>query len=82
MTKQELLDKYGEDFLFADGFDDCIMGVVTNRNGEDVVAYDASKIIFALMRDGIPTAAAAREYFYYNIHGAYVGPKTPVYILT
>jgi len=82
MTRQELADKYGEDLLFADGFDDCIMGVVANRDGENVVAYDATKIIFTLMKSGTCSAKAAREYFYYNIHGDYVGPKTPVYILT
>jgi hypothetical protein len=64
-----------EDLLFADGFDEAIIGV-EERAG--VVAYDIDKIIEILMRE--MTEDEAVEYFEFNILGAYVGEKTPVYI--
>ena len=64
-----------EDLLFADGFDEAIIGV-EERAG--VVAYDIDKIIEILMRE--MTEDEAVEYFEFNILGAYMGEKTPVYI--
>jgi hypothetical protein len=64
-----------EGLLFADGFDEAIIGV---EERTCVVAYDIDKIIEILMRD--MTEDEAVEYFEFNILGAYVGEKTPVYI--
>ena len=64
-----------EDLLFADGFDEAIIGV-EERGG--VVAYDVDKIIEILSRE--MTEDEAIEYFEFNILGAYMGEKTPVYI--
>jgi hypothetical protein len=64
-----------EGLLFADGFDKAIIGV-EERAG--VVAYDIDKIIEILSRD--MTEDEAVEYFEFNILGAYVGEKTPIYI--
>ena len=64
-----------EDLLFADGFDEAIIGV-EERAG--VVAYDIDKIIEILMRE--MTEDEAVEYFEFNILGAYMGERTPVYI--
>jgi hypothetical protein len=64
-----------EGLLFADGFDEAIIGV-EERAG--VVAYDIDKIIEILMRE--MTEDEAVEYFEFNILGAYMGEKTPVYI--
>ena len=64
----------------ADGFDDCIIGVTTNRNSLDVLCYSSQKIVTKLMtRDGMNYDEAV-EFFEYNIQGAYVGPRTPIYI--
>jgi len=64
-----------EGLLFADGFDEAIIGV-EERAG--VVAYDIDKIIEILSRD--MTEDEAIEYFDFNIIGAYVGERTPIYI--
>jgi len=74
MIREELSEWY-EGLLFADGFDEAIMGV-EERAG--VVAYDIDKIIEILMRE--MTEEEAVEYFEFNILGAYMGEKTPVYI--
>ena len=67
-----------EGLLFADGFDDAIIGVAERIGMEPVVAYDTNKIIEILSRD--MTEDEAVEYFEFNVLGAYVGERTPVFI--
>lgn len=57
------------DVLFADGFDDAIIGVGRSFDKYKVI-YDKSKVIKKLMED--MTCEEAEEYFEYNIIGAYV----------
>ena len=67
--------------LFADGFDDAIIGITSDRiNGMERVVYDAWKMIDVLVkRDGMkPTKAL--EYLEYNAFTAYVGEGTPIYV--
>jgi len=76
MIREELSEEYGELLFMTEAeFDEAIIGV-EERAG--VVAYDIDKIIEILMRD--MTEDEAVEYFEFNILGAYVGEKTPVYI--
>ena len=77
MIREELSEEY-EGLLFADGFDDAIIGVAERIGMEPVVAYDTDKIIEILSRD--MTEDEAVEYFDFNIIGAYVGERTPIYI--
>ena len=67
-----------EGLLFADGFDDAIIGIAERIGMEPVVAYDTNKIIEILARD-MPKEDAV-EYFEFNILGAYMGERTPVFI--
>ena len=75
--REELSEEYG-DLLFADGFDDAILGVAERIGMEVVVAYSTPKIIEILSRD--MTEDEAVEYFEFNILGAYMGERTPIYI--
>jgi hypothetical protein len=75
---KDLLVKLDPDLLFADGFDDCILGITVNDKGIAVVLYSEEKIIESLARD-MPLEEAI-EYFDYNIKGAYVGDRTPVFL--
>lgn len=75
--RDELSEEY-EGLLFADGFDDAILGVAERIGMEAVVAYSTPKIIEILSRD--MTEDEAVEYFEFNILGAYVGERTPVFI--
>jgi len=65
-------------FLEPAEFDSAIIGVADRIGMETVVAYDKDAIMLILMRD--MTEEDALEYFDYNIVGAYVGDKTPVFI--
>jgi len=75
---QEKLSEQYENLLVADGLDDAIVGVTTVM-GNDLVIYSIGKIVEVLMkRDGM-TREEALEFFDFNIGGAYMGEKTPIY---
>ena len=65
--------------MFANGFDDAIIGLDTSDEIFRVV-YDIDKIIEISTKDGETTEEDALEYFYNNIHGSYVGKGTPIFI--
>ena len=74
-----LIDKIAKldpKILLADGYDDCLIGLAF-REGELVALYSAERIIEKLSED--MTMEEAYEYFEFNIEGAYVGPKTPMF---
>ncbi len=75
---KELLAKLDPDLLFADGFDDCILGITVNDKGLAVVLYSENQVIENLAQQ-MPLDEAV-EYFDFNIKGAYVGERTPVFL--
>lgn len=77
--REELSEEYG-DLLFMTQveFDEAILGVAERICMEPVVAYSTPKIIEILARD--MTEEEAVEYFEFNILGAYVGERTPVFV--
>lgn len=74
---KELLEKIDPDLLYATGFDDCILGL-TFRETVPVVLYSTQKAIRNLEEN--MNHADACDYFYFNVKGAYVGERTPVFI--
>jgi hypothetical protein len=72
-----MLAQIDPEFLFADGFDDCIIGF-TVENDVPVVLYSTSKVIKKLEEE--MSHSDACDYFYFNIKGAYVGVRTPVFL--
>jgi hypothetical protein len=77
MNKKEVIIETfpDETFMFADGFDDAIIGIceVTNR-----IIYSKQRIIEILMEEGMEYDDAL-DYFGYNIAGGYVGEMTPIF---
>ena len=67
--------------LKADGLDDAVIGVTEHQPGRQVlVVYDVAKVLDILRkRDGM-TNSEAREFFDFNIAGAWVGDGTPVFL--
>ena len=64
----------------ADGFDDCVIGVVERCSCEPYVIYSAEKMIDKMVeRDGMDRDEAW-EFFHFNIQGAWVGDETPGYL--
>jgi len=74
MIEQIIEQHYEEKFLKADGFDDAIIGV--EENGMRLI-YSVSKCLKILEQD-MPELDAV-EYFTFNVSGAYVGDKTPIW---
>jgi hypothetical protein len=64
-----------EGLLFADGFDDAIIGICPNSLR---IVYSRSKCIKILMKD--MTEEDAVEYAEYNTFNAYVGDRTPIWV--
>ena len=67
-----------EEFLFADGFDDAIVGVSFGL--ERRIVYDARLMAAKLVREEKLDYSQAWEYLEYNTFQAYVGNKTPIYV--
>lgn len=83
MNKLKLItDEFPEtEFLSADGFEDAIIGVVfDNMNGVERIAYSKTKCINILIDRDNMTYEEALEYFDFNVEGAYVGKKTPIWV--
>ena len=78
--KNTLIENESET-LFADGFDDAIIGI-GEQGGirKTLVVYDRQKCIEILMeRDGM-TLEEADEFFEFNTVGGYVGEYTPIFL--
>ena len=70
-----ILEWFPEDsILKADGFDEAIIGIDESSMR---LIYSVSKCIEILSRD--MDEEEALDYFYYNVHGAYVGEQTPIW---
>lgn len=82
MNRDLLAEQFGEDLLFIDPpeqFDSCVLGVVVPFGKDPVVVYDEAKVINALVDAGM-TPDDASEWFDFNIAGAYMGEKTPMFL--
>lgn len=66
--------------MFADGFDDAIIGLGQQFSRKPIVVYDRPKCIEILMkRDGM-SHEEAEEFFEFNTQGAWVGEQTPMFV--
>lgn len=77
ITLREELAEHNEEILFADGFDDALIGVVEQFGRPPVALYNYGRCIQILMED--MTEEEAVEYFDYNVIGAYMGDNTPAF---
>ncbi len=89
MRRQELVEATGdEDLLFADGFDDAILGAATRCGQPTIVIYDREKCIEILLAEGRIGGSRfdwhredAEEHFSNNVEGSWVGPRTPAFLV-
>ena len=65
-----------EELLLADGFDDAVIGVDESTMR---IIYSSSRSIEILIERDNMTPDEALEYFDYNVKGAYIGDKTPIW---
>lgn len=73
---EQIVEQYqDEDILKADGFDNAILGIDSKTMR---LIYSSKKCIDILI-DQEMSREEALEYFSYNVEGAYVGEKTPIW---
>ncbi len=77
--REQLADFFGDDLLFADGFDSAIIGVSCGSDSGRVV-YNYDKMVEACMKEAGMTYEDSVEWIEYNTLSAYVGKQTPIYI--
>jgi len=72
---QDIVDTYrDEEILKADGFDDAVIGI---EESSMRLIYSVEKCITILMKE--MSFEDAFDYFNYNVLGAWVGDKTPIW---
>jgi len=76
--REEYAQQYGDDLLFADGFDEAIIGITLGTLNR--VVYDAHMMATKLVVDHKMDYPEAWEYLEFNTFCAYVGDQTPVYV--
>jgi hypothetical protein len=83
MTITELREwaaNYNEEALLADGFEEAIIGMGERCTQDPVAIYDAERCLEVLMeRDGM-SEEDAKDYFYFNVLGAWLGKHTPIFV--
>jgi hypothetical protein len=80
MTKVEKIQEwFGDDveLLFADGFNDAILGVDFSTHR---VVYSIERCLEILETKEGMNAEDAMDHFYYNVAGAWVGEDTPIWM--
>ena len=76
--KRELIAEINEEMLFADGFDDALVGYIERAGMPSIACYDKYKCVDILAED--MDFEEALEYFYFNVLGSYVGENTPCFL--
>jgi len=80
LDRDELAECCDEELLLADGWDDAFLGITANHHHPVVAVYDYDRIVEIMVeRDGM-SHEDADEYAQFNIVGAYVGERTPIYV--
>jgi len=73
----KIIDTYPEqEFLKADGLDEAVIGV---EEDEMRLVYSVDKCIEIFMTQGMEYEDAL-EFFDYNVRGAWMGDKTPIWV--
>ena len=78
---REYIAEIHPELVLMDGFDDCILGVVTHCGTDQFVIYDYDKVIAKNMSHGM-TEEEAVEYFQFNQECAHMGEFTPGFLIT
>lgn len=69
-----------DEAMLMDGYDDCVAGIVERFNQPPIVCYDKTKVLLKLTKEGM-SPEQALEYFEFNQLGAWVGERTPCFII-
>tara|TARA_Y100001938_G_scaffold151147_1_gene246560 strand:- start:7162 stop:7398 length:237 start_codon:yes stop_codon:yes gene_type:complete len=68
-----------EELIKADGLDEAIIGVGLQFDKPDRLIYDYDKCVDILIKKNNWTDEEAIEWMEFNVRGAYVGERTPIF---
>ncbi len=74
------MDEAHGPLLKMDGYNDCLAGISLRYGQEPILIYDRAKVIRRLMADGM-TAEEAEEFHEFNQAGAWLGDRTPAFLV-
>ena len=80
--RNELIEQFGDDLMFAVNFDNSIIGVSMGISCGTKVVYDAEEMAKTLVVSEGITEQEAWEYLEFNTFNAYVGENTPIFVST
>jgi hypothetical protein len=75
---KEFLEEENPEALFADGFDEALIGISRRCGQPSLAVYSISKCLEILEREMTPLDAEG--YFEFNVVGAWLGPNTPIFL--
>jgi len=75
---KEILAEENPDALFADGFDDALLGISRRCGQPSLAVYSTSKCIEILQKE--MSYEDAVGYFEFNVVGAWFGEGTPIFL--
>jgi len=82
--REEISEDYGDPellFLSEEEYDDAIIGVAHRIGQDDVIAYDYNKLCEIVQKNmNNADIMEVIEYVEFNIMGAYVGERTPIFV--
>lgn len=79
MISEHIIEQLSEEALTLDGYDHCVVGIGSVFPHTDLVLiYSTAKIIEELMNGSGMDYEEAREFYDFNIAGAYMGKGTPI----
>ena len=79
MNKREILRQVNDEIIFADDFDEAIIGYVTISD-KCIAVYDRQKCVDILVKRDKMSRGEAEEFMLYNVEGAYIGENTPAFL--
>lgn len=78
-TIREQIAEIDEGILFADGFEEALIGVSTQFTRGPVALYDWDKCVKILMERDKVGYEEAVEFMDFNVTGSWVGEQTPAF---
>ena len=74
------MEEENPEALFADGFDDAIIGICRKAGNSPIVTYSYEKCVEVLINQQNMSHEEAIEWMEFNVVSAYMGPHTPAFI--
>jgi hypothetical protein len=78
--RRDWVSIHNDKALLADGFEDAFIGMAERRGQPTLAVYDAEKCIAILVERDQMSDEDAREYFYFNVAGAWCGEHAPLFL--